>query len=1019
MGVVAGAPSDPWPLFKAWNRALADSFLSPASAGRPVYLDKDSADFAATARRMSMSPDKAVNALCRAVATTIDADDGSSMLAVHAQLTRSWRLGALTSRNAGKPITTPPPALALLAVMSIAAEDMGHEDGHAPHAYYPRLARRLGHRGGDTTALITACRQSTEQMWQSLNDYLIWNDGRLGLPSAYALGHRFVGLPVSQALLREADRDRLPDFFMASGLAPGTDVVAADMQSLVEAWVQSPTSTATAHIRRLASGKAVERLAEVLTLELMEWDGDMSPTGGATPGLGLTNLRLSALVRKRLGARRLELGFVARVPDPGTTTRLNVVSSTDAPVVPVLAAPGSRVRPARALDLDTASLLSTRVEMTTDQGLHLVRHPRRVVPLRRDELLGTLVEVERLQLMEDAVVLVKDVPVLVQQVEELLSRTGRYETVHRPADEEGRGLAGLPLGWLLFDGVQVFTTSDPTRLHLDARALVPLSSAQLTVAGGLQLPGRVRRWSSVAPPEVRAVVAEPGLAVTLHRTDDVLEPKRLVHAWASTSTALTAPLADLELEDGDYELSLTVPASRAPVAQRRVRLRSSKTVDTAHLAEEGRLVRDLSTAEGALSARPARDGEMTDVSPSAPCDVPVREADRHIAWGGPRPATRQVRAPLVLGRDDPTSCVVTGAHHIQVETAAQGSTHVEGVCDGCGLVKRYPTRMRRRRDTVDAAKVEAVDLSDVRPRDAPAPQVLSEAVVDALVHLQGGSVGAFERLTAQVEASSLYTSEMLRTLETVGLLDVSRGPDHRVERWQVRRPTLSETPSGDLLLVGGWSTPLRAGLAAALESVGHRLGRHPDADLGWTYSVRREAMDAARPVVDAAWGGDWTVVEDAAGHLLDQLPRLSDVRDTLHRTPLPSYRRATKFHPPSASWAGTPGIAGPGAYRLEQDFATVDVYVDEAGARERSCLRVDVRLAKHLAALDASQSLTAYLPTTETFLVALGADLPGLYGRVLALCNGEMPQRYPKRRALVHTDVPARIAHRLTTLLSS
>jgi len=1018
VSAVEAMPVDPWPRFRAWNARLAESFLSPASAGRPVYLDKDSADFTAAAKAMGVDLTTAVDDLCRAVAATIDEDEGSSMLRTHEQLTRTWRLGALRSRDSGKAITLPPPSVALLAVMSIAAEDMGHVDGHAPHAYYPRLARRLGHVSGDHHALISACRSSTEQMWQSLNDYLTWNDGRLGLPSAYALGHRFVGLPVSQALLREADREKLPDFFVASGLAAGSDVVAADMQNLLEAWVQSPTSTATAHLKRLAAGKTVERLAEVLTLELLEWDGDTTSASASAPGAAVSHLRLSAHLRKRLGKRRLELAFVARVPDPAGTRELKVASSGSGAVMPVVAAPGSRVRPARALDLDPASLIGTRVELTTPDGLALVRQPRRVVPFRRDELLGTLVEVDRLQLMEDAVVLVKDVPPLIKQVRELLDKTGRYEAVYRALGDDVDGLDGLPSGWVVFDGVQVFTASDTTRLHLDARSLVPLASAQLTVAGGLQMPGRVRRWSSVVPPEVRAVVDEPGFEVALHRTDDISAPKKVVQTWTSSSTVLTVPLTDADLEDGDYELSLTVTGARSPLAQRGLRLRSAKTPDTAHLLDE-RLVRDMSTPAGVLSARPARGGEDADVPGPVPRELVIREAGRRITWDGARPAASQVRAPFVLGRDDPTSCVVTGAHRIQVETAAHGSTHVEGVCGGCGLVKRYPTRMRRRRDAKDVAAVETLEFADVRPRTSPAPQLLSEALVDAVVHLQGGSVGAFERLTSQIESTSLYTSEMLRTLETVGLVDVCRGPDHRAERWQVRPPSLAQTSGGDFRLVGGWSPSLRTRLASAVESEGHRLGRHPDQDLGWTYSVRQQTLIEARQAVDATGAGDWTVVENAAVRLLDQLPRLSEVKASLHRTPLPSYRRATKFHPSSASWAGTPGIAGPGAYRLEQDFSILDVYVDEEGSRERSCLRVDVRLSKHLAALETGQSLTAYLPNTETFLVAQGADLPGLYGRVLHLCNGEMPQSVPKRRALVHTDIPASVAHRLATLLST
>jgi len=46
----------------------------------------------------------------------------------------------------------------------------------------------------------------------SLNSWLDSMGGSRGLPTAEAIGHRYVGIALSQALIRDADRQLLPQF---------------------------------------------------------------------------------------------------------------------------------------------------------------------------------------------------------------------------------------------------------------------------------------------------------------------------------------------------------------------------------------------------------------------------------------------------------------------------------------------------------------------------------------------------------------------------------------------------------------------------------------------------------------------------------------------------------------------------------------------------------------------------------------------------------------------------------------
>jgi hypothetical protein len=153
--------------------------------------------------------------------------------------------------------------------------------------------------------------------------------------------------------------------------------------------------------------------------------------------------------------------------------------------------------------------------------------------------------------------------------------------------------------------------------------------------------------------------------------------------------------------------------------------------------------------------------------------------------------------------------------------------------------------------------------------------------------------------------------------------------------------------------------------------------------------------------------------------MLAVLPPLSALEAALPEVVIPTYNKAAVFNLGDAAWRVTPGVGAPGAYRLEQSFRTRTIWVDEAGALSRHARVGSAQLVKHLAARAAGQPLVGWLPRTQTLVVPLGADLPGLYGRVAMLCSGRPPQTSRGARSLGYSDVPKWVADALTTLLVS
>ena len=134
--------------------------------------------------------------------------------------------------------------------------------------------------------------------------------------------------------------------------------------------------------------------------------------------------------------------------------------------------------------------------------------------------------------------------------------------------------------------------------------------------------------------------------------------------------------------------------------------------------------------------------------------------------------------------------------------------------------------------------------------------------------------------------------------------------------------------------------------------------------------------------------------------------------------PIPAYSKATLFSLRDASWQTVAGVGIPGAYRIEQSFRRLSIWVDTKGAVEREARVGSVQLVKHLAARAAGRPLVGYVPSSRALVVPIGADLPALYGRVAALCSGRRPQVSTRTRSIAYLDVPRDVADGLNSLLA-
>lgn len=1015
--------SSAWQRYEAWNQALAYVLFTTANGGRPVYLDMDEDVLARVAVEAGAEQADAAEQLAVTVRDTLNLHSGTGpVFGQHLRNLRLWRRVRLKNARDDGEVPSEPPVLSLLAVLTLAAEEMQHDRDFAGNAYYPRLFRLL-HLDDERqqSRLTAAYRRDAEELWGGLNEWLSASDGRLGLPTAYALSHRYIGLPLSQALVRDVDRLQFPFMFLRYGLPPGGEIAPADMERLLDSWLQMRPCPVSKNLESLWNrGQARDRIASVAAIELRSWDGAL-PESAELGARKAGSVHLVCWLRN-FPRRKLDISFLAGFGAQATPQSLKVMTAPGEPDVEMVPVPGARLQPVFTSEIDSASLVEGILRLADGTGLEATRFPRRVVPFRYDDLLNALVECERVQLGEDSLLLVKDAKGLPAAVRVVLTETAR------PGFREETALPGLPDGWVVFAGVQVVTAPNREPSGTDLNVLVPLLSAQLAFADGTKLPGQLRKWSSLDPPEIRAIVQGAShLSVRLTPLHDMSDAPEASRTWTSDATAIVVDLSGLGLRDGDYEVSLDDKGK--PVQQAILRLRSSDTPDVAILHAVTHLVHDLAGDRLAvLRATPLRPSALADAEVRGPYSAPLRTAPamasaagREVWWNSPKPLPPPKQQPITLTALDPTSCVVTGAHHIELPIA-YGKTKgvlITGTCKYCGLVKRYPAHIRWSRDSparaaghVTPLHVNASQLPDVSDGHSS-----WDVAVDSLVHASGGNYPTLEYVAGQVEGSPLFTDTFTRSLEARSDLEIERGNDFIPVRWEMSPPYLAELATGGFLLAGSWSRGDREELQALVTKAGGTLtAGHDRYGLGRYLVTEVAASELAEICGNIGTAG---VVEDAGSRLVRALPPLSGLEAALPRVPLPATNRIQRFHLESSSWVPAASAEEPGAYQLDRGFTRTDVFRAPGDVEAGTAALGTVQLTKHLAARHAGRALLAYDAGQQVLAVPLGADLPGLYGRAAVLCGGLLPAPDEVKPLLVYRGVPLHVANALNSLLTS
>jgi hypothetical protein len=974
--------------YELLGESIADVMFGSASAGQPVYALADSQALREILAVAGVAGDDHA-ALARVVRSRLHVDD--------AGVAPFRALVEATKHHAGQPLETPP-ALPLLVLLAHAAEQMQADEDLAPHNYYSRLHRLLRVPTDSYGRVESDYRRCAELLWGSLNVWLEAWEGERGIPTAHQIGgHAFIGLPMSQAVVRQHDRGGLHELFALEGLTSGLRISPADMVAAMDPYASVTPSPLSSHLLRLwRMATARERIVEAACIELEAWDGS----------------GIDAMASVRQAATTRLLAFVRTFPRKSVEFNLMLPYRSDAPsiatfklleghiTVPTVSGPGGSTRLSGVEGVSAASLVGERLagEFGDDSGRPFARSPKRVVALRWDDLQGAFVEIERIALGEDGVVLVRS---------DARHRVEEHLSAHaRPGWRELTDLPTLPDGWLMYKNVEVVSSPDG-QAHFDLLPLVPRALTSLTLHGGFTLPGLLRKWSTLEPPEVVGLAAgASSVEVRVYRglrADD----DQLVTQASEASELVVLSLSDSMLIDGEYFVAMFVDSASRPASTALLRLRSANTPQFRVEDVDIRLVYSPESGLGwPLRAGPANwpsfvnGARISGLRPSStrPANPMHEFFPRQRLFASISTARVQVGIPM---SDD--SCLVTGMHHFRgprVEPGARSARSVEWECEDCGLVRRFA-------GTASAAKRR--EVSEIQPGPPVGIPPVSqsgkpdfEVAFDALNHVGTGSFGVFERVAAQVEGSGLFADSFLRRLEVVGHLDVARDDNFRVNEWAVNSSTLVPIGKGRWVLIGSRSTRLLATLAEL-------LGTEAEMVIGVDAELARVEVVGVLPDSGLSELGIEVLKASSAAAIAAAQPYLSDLAPSLKRTVVPFFRTAEFWETSSASWQPAGSLLRPGAYRLK-DFGSAYVVRSAEDVEAGTIGLGNAQLVKHIANLWAGDPLIGYHSLSGSVVTPLGADLPALYGRALALNSGRAPHAIEKHRMLQYPAVPREIA---------
>lgn len=952
--------SSTWELYGVWNNAIADHVYSETQGDRPVYLQLDEDILASVASEIGCAGNPA-DELKAAVRPTLVLTDPGHLFDGHVQALRAWRL---EGKEHSRP--PPPPCIALLAVFVSAAENMHASGRFGQNNYYDRLLEKLRLPASVRSVVAGQFRTHSLDFWSALDEWLKACGGRRGRSTARQVGgHKYVGVPISQALVRLNDRRRLKQFFQEYGYSPGDAPKRSRLERQLHNWIRQTGLGPSKALREIWDAGQHEAIIDIVLGELSSWDGSGYREEAHAGQIPKKAIRVAIQLRRKRLAKEPQMLFL--VPEP------KILKPHDRyPLKPEdgQETPGTqqvhesywmeRVRipgyyslePSREFANETGLESELRLRQP-DLEVVYRRSPRSVVLLRYEAATGLYVESKQIDSEADYWILVSED--LAQPATQLVGylTAGQAESVSGPWGD-------VPRGWIAFRQVRFSRTEVPPAYN-DARLaeLVPNPRHHFAVAGGLPMPGS-NTWHVLRPPEIAGVVenAEASLELWAEVT------------WDLGDAGLGDRLLDAFTGDGYVRLSDLSPT----------------------LAEGDFRIRLLEKEDHGIAT-------SIDSTP-----MRLRSAVHPVSID--QPSTHALVRPI-----EPNA----GLKLITLARAHEGGS--EGPCVVGARYFASPDSAKEAHLAMPAARSNSAGPAEVSTSAGDEIRALVsnpyDLLLDALSYARCGGWPTFVRIAGRIGQSGTFQFRASEALASLGHVEIGLDPGtFKPADWCVAPPTICVAAGGDYAFLAGYrSSALVASIREVTKEVGGRINfaqQQGGPSVVTITGVTHEDLALVSEVVSEQLGIHVSVEKGMPERVLRSLPPLRSLIQHLPETPLPDPGVLDTFSVQQRKWVASGGLVRPGAYRYEGHHRLYGVATSREVGRE--VLRVADRItAENLAFVVANRTLLSHEPMRGRIISYSGRALPSIVEKALVLCSGRLPAYEARQR--IYRGVPPPIAH--------
>lgn len=998
-------------VYEQWNTALATAFFAPSSSQKLLYLDADEAIWEELGKQVAPKSSNPRRHFVSSVKQTLVLNS-SDVFRRHLEELNVWK-----STKKGLP-----PFVGLLVLFVLAAEQMVADEQYSATNYHGRLCDLLKIiSDAEKKRFQIQFRKRTPIFWTSFNEWLNGNNGLHGWPTAYPFGvHKYISVPISQALVREADRGKLPEFFKLYGLQPGQVVPTDDMQTLVDRWIKESNIGQTLKRIWAKSGDGRSRIAEIVCQELASWEDNDAESD--------SKQRQLLLVCECTLTPRLSVDFHL-VTKTGEGFVYGTYKSAKDDVEDVSkvfgqetvqfdydqSLPFAVLESDYPINLDVALTKSYKF-ISQDSQFLVTRQWKPLMVLVHEDDSRLFVEKKRVELGKRHIILVREyLAPIVREHLSVIAADKLTETNHSIDPN-------IPFGFTAFIDLRV--TGVRSTDNADLQCLEPIELTTINLEGGFSLPIR-NAWLCKHPPSINVF--------TLREGKHQAKVEELSYSGSardySFEDTLKIKLEGLELKEGTHRISI-FDSKGASLLTKTMHFREAGVSINSDERLIGRDV-SLDSLLWVMSGEEvSQDMSKTIVGASIP-RLPSRPQVYQFRGSIPAQIAKGVFEP---DRSKPT----TSAGDTQLNEQAQHTHHwdlpsqkgkglVLGKCRYCGVEQWHGKGTKKKKkpnrkgsvvkisDRPTISKSVNIDLSNLQST------YTADDIFEAMVVLRQGSFAQARTLLKAAGLADLdpersldqQTDDLLRNLSALGHIETINDKNTgRINRWEVALPKVIMVDDEKAFIAGTRTQKLVQELKELVHQLGGAL-EETSQDLAPARIAMRGLNRASMTQLVAELSLPdrqkiHMIIQQPSELLLSVLPPVENLITVMDSHSWPS-QDLECFDLQTIRWLPTDFPDRPGCYSFHK-YKRQYFVINEASFRSQKGFWCDYRLAKHLGGIMHKKILMAFDRERSSVFVPLGCELPSLYERVLCLESGLAPRKQIKQGYVEYCFVREHIA---------